>query len=122
MSRIYLSPPDIRTGDYTALDAVLDSNWVAPAGPCLTRFEETLAKQVGLGSMFEHMFSQIFEDLLGDNTRTATNSPTKAIEQMRRVVCQLRRAAIPSSNSIRTRFVLHRHTKSTILIRFKNNK
>ena len=47
MSRIYLSPPDIRKEDYAALDAVLASNWVAPVGPHLKLFEETLAKQVG---------------------------------------------------------------------------
>ncbi|MGK0176703.1 MAG: pyridoxal phosphate-dependent aminotransferase EpsN [Lentimonas sp.] len=47
MPRIYLSPPDIRTEDHAALDAVLTSNWVAPAGPHLKRFEETLAKQAG---------------------------------------------------------------------------
>ena len=47
MSRIYLSPPDIRTEDHAALDAVLTSNWVAPAGPHLKLFEETLARQVG---------------------------------------------------------------------------
>ena len=47
MSRIYLSPPDIRKEDYAALDAVLASNWVAPTGPHLTLFEETLARKVG---------------------------------------------------------------------------
>jgi pyridoxal phosphate-dependent aminotransferase EpsN len=47
MSRIYLSPPDIRTEDYAALDAALSSNWVAPAGPHLKLLEETLARQIG---------------------------------------------------------------------------
>lgn len=47
MSRIYLSPPDIQTEDYAAIEEVLASNWVAPAGPHLKRFEETLARQVG---------------------------------------------------------------------------
>ncbi len=46
MSRIYLSPPDIQTKDYTAIQAVLASNWVAPAGPHLKLFEETLAQKV----------------------------------------------------------------------------
>ena len=47
MSRLHLSPPDIRKEDYAALDTVLASNWVAPVGPHLKLFEETLAKQVG---------------------------------------------------------------------------
>ena len=45
MSRVYLSPPDIRKEDFAALDAVLASKWVAPAGPHLKLFEETLAKK-----------------------------------------------------------------------------
>ena len=47
MFRTYLSPPDIRREDYAALEAVLDSNWVAPSGPHLTLFENALAKQAG---------------------------------------------------------------------------
>ncbi len=47
MFRLHLSPPDIRKEDYAALDTVLASNWVAPVGPHLKLFEETLAKQVG---------------------------------------------------------------------------
>lgn len=47
MSRIYLSPPDIRKEDYVALDSVLASNWVAPSGPHLACFEDALAKLVG---------------------------------------------------------------------------
>ena len=47
MSRIYLSPPDIRKEDHAALDAVLTSNWVAPAGPHLKLFEDALAQQTG---------------------------------------------------------------------------
>ena len=47
MFRIHLSPPDIRAEDYAALDRVLASNWVAPTGPHLECFEETLARQVG---------------------------------------------------------------------------
>ena len=46
MSRIYLSPPDIQKEDHAALDAALTSNWVAPVGPHLDLFEETLARQV----------------------------------------------------------------------------
>ena len=47
MSRIYLSPPDIRTEDHIMVDAVLRSNWVAPAGPQLELFEKALAKHTG---------------------------------------------------------------------------
>ena len=47
MPRIYLSPPDIRSEDHTTVDAVLRSNWVAPAGPHLEIFEKVLAKHTG---------------------------------------------------------------------------
>ena len=47
MSRIYLSPPDIRAQDHASVDAVLTSNWVAPVGPHLESFEATLAQRVG---------------------------------------------------------------------------
>ena len=46
MSRIYLSPPEIRPEDYTALDAVLASNWVAPVGPHLEAFESAICSRV----------------------------------------------------------------------------
>ncbi|MGB0413176.1 MAG: DegT/DnrJ/EryC1/StrS family aminotransferase [Coraliomargarita sp.] len=47
MSRIYLSPPDIGPADHDSVDSVLTSNWVAPVGPHLETFEQTLAGQVG---------------------------------------------------------------------------
>lgn len=47
MSRIYLSPPDIRSQDHAAVDAVLTSNWVAPVGPRLLEFEQALASVCG---------------------------------------------------------------------------
>ena len=47
MSRIYLSPPDIRAENYTAVDEVLNSNWVAPVGPHLEAFEEVVSKHTG---------------------------------------------------------------------------
>ena len=43
MSRIYLSPPDISPKDHASVDAVLTSNWVAPAGPALDSFESAVA-------------------------------------------------------------------------------
>ncbi|MFP4165871.1 MAG: DegT/DnrJ/EryC1/StrS family aminotransferase [Opitutales bacterium] len=47
MPRIYLSPPEISSGDREQVDAVLASNWVAPAGPHLEAFENAVAKRVG---------------------------------------------------------------------------
>ena len=47
MSRIYLSPPEITAEDYRSLHAVLDSNWVAPAGPHLEEFETSVCELIG---------------------------------------------------------------------------
>lgn len=47
MPRIFLSPPDIRPSDHTSLDSVLSSNWVAPVGPHLDKFEEAIISRVG---------------------------------------------------------------------------
>ena len=47
MPRIYLSPPDVQEGDLHAVERVMRSNWVAPAGPDLGRFERALAERVG---------------------------------------------------------------------------
>ena len=49
MSRVYLSPPEIRPADYAGLEAVLASNWVAPAGPHLGEFESAVASRTGRG-------------------------------------------------------------------------
>lgn len=49
MSRLYLSPPDIRPEDYRSVQAVLDSNWVAPVGPHLEAFEQAVCAQTGVG-------------------------------------------------------------------------
>lgn len=48
MPRIYLSPPEITAQDHASVDSVLTSNWVAPVGPHLTKFEETLASSIGM--------------------------------------------------------------------------
>lgn len=45
MPRIYLSPPDISERDHASVDAVLTSNWVAPVGPALDRFEAAIAQR-----------------------------------------------------------------------------
>ncbi len=42
--RIYLSPPDTGKTEKQALATVLDSGWVAPAGPEITLFEQDLAR------------------------------------------------------------------------------
>ena len=47
MSRIYLSPPEIRAADYDSVASVLTSNWVAPVGPHLAQFEQAVANGVG---------------------------------------------------------------------------
>lgn len=44
MPRIYLSPPDISSHDHASVDEVLSSNWVAPVGPHLERFESIVAE------------------------------------------------------------------------------
>jgi FlaA1/EpsC-like NDP-sugar epimerase/dTDP-4-amino-4,6-dideoxygalactose transaminase/lipopolysaccharide/colanic/teichoic acid biosynthesis glycosyltransferase len=47
-SRIWLSPPDVRAEERTALLAALDSGWVAPAGPDLDAFESEIAERCGV--------------------------------------------------------------------------
>ncbi|MFV2068547.1 MAG: DegT/DnrJ/EryC1/StrS family aminotransferase [Pirellulales bacterium] len=44
--RLYLSPPHRSGREEAYLAEALASNWLAPAGPCLDRFEETFARQV----------------------------------------------------------------------------
>lgn len=48
MSRIYLSPPDVRGPEREMLLAALDSGWVAPVGPDLEAFEAELAERCGV--------------------------------------------------------------------------
>lgn len=47
MSRIYLSPPEIRASDRTAMESALDSGWIAPVGPDLDAFEAEVAQRIG---------------------------------------------------------------------------
>ena len=47
-SRIWLSPPDVRTPERVALLAALESGWVAPVGPDLDAFETELAERCGV--------------------------------------------------------------------------
>jgi len=44
---IYLSPPDTGELEKEYMQKVLESGWVAPVGPFLQEFEETLAGQLG---------------------------------------------------------------------------
>lgn len=48
MTRIHLSPPDLRPADLAMIRGAFESGWVAPAGPDLTLFEEEMASVVGL--------------------------------------------------------------------------
>lgn len=48
MSRIYLSPPEITAQDHASVDAVLASNWVAPVGPDLEKFEQAVTGRIGV--------------------------------------------------------------------------
>jgi dTDP-4-amino-4,6-dideoxygalactose transaminase len=47
MARLFLSPPDVGPRERELLLAAFDSNWVAPAGPDLGRFEAALAQRCG---------------------------------------------------------------------------
>ena len=47
MSRIYLSPSDVRPGDREAVNRAIDGGWIAPLGPEVDAFEEELAAATG---------------------------------------------------------------------------
>lgn len=51
--RIHLSPPHLTGHEAVALQAVLDSGWVAPAGPVIAEFEATIAAATG----FQHVLA-----------------------------------------------------------------
>ncbi len=44
MTRVYLSPPDVGELELELLTDALHSNWVAPLGPYVDRFEQTVAE------------------------------------------------------------------------------
>jgi len=46
-SRILLSPPEIGDDERRAVNAALDSGWIAPAGPDLTGFQEDIQRRTG---------------------------------------------------------------------------
>jgi pyridoxal phosphate-dependent aminotransferase EpsN len=47
-SRLFLSPPHMSGEERELVQAVFDSNWVAPIGPMVDRFEELLAAYTGM--------------------------------------------------------------------------
>ena len=47
MSRIYLSPPDVRTTDAESVSRAIEGGWIAPLGPEVDAFEEELAAVTG---------------------------------------------------------------------------
>ncbi len=47
--RIYLSPPHLSGNEINSLGETLDSNWIAPAGPDLSKFEDMVAEFTGCG-------------------------------------------------------------------------
>jgi dTDP-4-amino-4,6-dideoxygalactose transaminase len=49
MARIWLSPPDVGADERRLLLEAFDSNWVAPVGPDIERFEAEVAGVVGVG-------------------------------------------------------------------------
>jgi dTDP-4-amino-4,6-dideoxygalactose transaminase len=48
MARIYLSPPDVGATERRYLLEAFDSNWIAPLGPWVDRFEAELAARIGV--------------------------------------------------------------------------
>ncbi len=46
--RVWLSPPHLAGGEMAALQATLESGWVAPAGPVPAAFEAAIAEATGL--------------------------------------------------------------------------
>ena len=47
MKRIYLSPPHMSGNELNYIKEAFDQNWIAPIGPQLNQFEESVAKYVG---------------------------------------------------------------------------
>jgi dTDP-4-amino-4,6-dideoxygalactose transaminase len=48
MSRIYLSPPDVRELERVRILEAIDSNWIAPVGPDLDSFETEMRAATGV--------------------------------------------------------------------------
>jgi dTDP-4-amino-4,6-dideoxygalactose transaminase len=50
MTRIYLSPPDLRTSERSLVAAAIDGNWVAALGPDVDAFSSELAARCGVAA------------------------------------------------------------------------
>ena len=93
MPRIYLSPPDISPRDHASVDAVLTSNWVAPAGPALDFFESAVAARanrqhavaLNSGTAALHLALQI----LGVGAGDAVICPTFTFAASANPICYL---------------------------------
>ena len=93
MPRIYLSPPDISPRDHASVDAVLTSNWVAPAGPALDLFESAVAARanrqhavaLNSGTAALHLALQI----LGVGAGDAVICPTFTFAASANPICYL---------------------------------
>ena len=46
--RIYLSPPSVSKIDKQYINAAFDSNWIAPIGPEINKFERDLASYLSI--------------------------------------------------------------------------
>jgi pyridoxal phosphate-dependent aminotransferase EpsN len=46
--RLFLSPPHMSGCEQKLVEQVFDSNWIAPVGPHLERFEQQFAQRIGL--------------------------------------------------------------------------
>lgn len=49
-SRIWISSPHMGGSERKYVDQVFDSNWIAPIGPMVDRFEQSIAEYVGVNS------------------------------------------------------------------------
>ena len=47
-NRIYLSPPHMNAEDRKLLEDAFDSNWIAPLGPYVDRFEDEISRYLNI--------------------------------------------------------------------------
>ena len=48
MKKIYLSPPHLSKNENKYILEAIKSNWIAPIGPFLDRFERKISKYIGV--------------------------------------------------------------------------
>jgi len=78
--RIFLSSPHMGGAERVLVQEVFDSNWIAPTGPMVTRFEEDLAQLTGMGHVAAlssgtaalHLALRLSDISLGDEVWGAT--------------------------------------------------